>query len=367
MYALNQYILRVKLWVSRTVSMKPNITLHIGTEKTGSTTIQHFLKDNRSILNTQGIYIPNTLGDINHQYFPFLAYSDEKKDDVTRRVRNIYQQQSRVKQKRSILKELRHEIKQNSNKNWIISSEYLQSRLTTPEDMHRLKELTDELFAEVSIVIYLRDPLKTAISMWSTVIKSGTSKFSLGKPGSCSHCDHQKILKRWLKVYNISQIKVRLFDKNKFIGGELINDFCDACKVINSDSMVKPPKENESISYKGIILLSQIFDYLKAQKPESIYPKLKEKPRLRHKFIRMIANHCQSMGRYIPTNEEISEWDEFYKPSENFVRENFFPEYDERLWEKYKSTEIKSSIESIYWTEETVKLLAESFMIILDR
>ena len=86
--------------------MKPNITLHIGTEKTGSTTIQHFLKSNRDVLESQNIYIPRTLGDINHQLFPFLAYSDERKDDVTRRVGIQFKQQSRFEQKNNILKKL---------------------------------------------------------------------------------------------------------------------------------------------------------------------------------------------------------------------------------------------------------------------
>lgn len=349
------------------ISMKPSITLHIGTEKTGSTTIQHFLKNNRRILETQNFYVPKTLGNINHQFFPFLAYSNERKDDVTRRVRNQFKHQSRSEQKKIILNDLRKEIIHNSDKHWIVSSEYFQSRLTTSEEINRLKELTDELFSEVSILIYLRDPLKTAISMWSTIIKSGTSKFSLGKPGECPHCDHQAILKRWLKFYDIEQIKVRLFDSNAFDGGDLVNDFCTICKVRDPESMAKPSKANQSISYKAIILLSQIFEYLKTNKSNLVYSKLKEKSRLRHKLIGVVSGHCKSMGGYIPSDEEISEWDDYYKPSENFVREKFFPGSDGRLWELQKSNKMSSKDEFMLWPEETVKLIAESFAISLER
>ena len=139
----------------------------------------------------------------------------------------------------------------------------MQSRLTTVEEIQRLKRLTDDLFSEVSILIYLRDPIKTAISMWSEAVKCGYSKFSLGKPGACPHANHKKILERWLRVYNTSQFKVRLFDNKKFKGGDLIHDFCEACNAINLNPIAKPSTANESLSYPAMILLSQIYEYLK--------------------------------------------------------------------------------------------------------
>ena len=36
---------------------KPDLVLHIGTEKTGTTTIQNFLKANRDQLRRQSVYV----------------------------------------------------------------------------------------------------------------------------------------------------------------------------------------------------------------------------------------------------------------------------------------------------------------------
>lgn len=50
--------------------------LHIGTEKTGATTIQEFLRINRKALLAMNIHMPDFLGIGNHQWLPNLFQED---------------------------------------------------------------------------------------------------------------------------------------------------------------------------------------------------------------------------------------------------------------------------------------------------
>mgnify|MGYP002633368724 CR=1 FL=1 len=60
----------------------PKLVLHIGTEKTGTTSIQSFLDLNREVLRMNGFYVLKSEGAINHRSVPSYCMSDEIfKDD----------------------------------------------------------------------------------------------------------------------------------------------------------------------------------------------------------------------------------------------------------------------------------------------
>ncbi len=50
--------------------MDKTATLHIGTTKTGSTSIQKFLTHNRTVLARNSVLYPEALGPINHNAIP---------------------------------------------------------------------------------------------------------------------------------------------------------------------------------------------------------------------------------------------------------------------------------------------------------
>ena len=57
--------------------------VHIGTEKTGTTSIQHYLFARRPELAAQGFHIADCLGEDNHIKLALLAYEDARCDDQT--------------------------------------------------------------------------------------------------------------------------------------------------------------------------------------------------------------------------------------------------------------------------------------------
>lgn len=145
---------------------KPSLLLHIGTEKTGTTKIQNFSKAKREQLSRQSIYISKDLmiPSGNQRWLATLAYNSARIDEI------ISNQGYRSKAERdqdmvNRYGHLRQEIEAStSNCNqWIVSSRHLQSRLTTDEEISRIYQLLKDLFKDITIVLYIRNPVDTTI------------------------------------------------------------------------------------------------------------------------------------------------------------------------------------------------------------
>ena len=86
--------------------------LHIGTEKTGTSTLQEFFYQNKLNLAKNDIFFPETFGKKNHIKLSAYACSDNKKDDVriTLGLINL-----------KLIKDFRHEIDTSFLQNYKIS------------------------------------------------------------------------------------------------------------------------------------------------------------------------------------------------------------------------------------------------------
>lgn len=115
-----------------------NIYLHIGTQKTGTTTIQKMLTKNHDMLKNNSILYPKSLEQNTSQWsIAFLGYNDVK-DDYFCIKNNIYNNDSLEQKQKQILTNLEDEINKNTCENIIISSEHIHSRLNK-EELIKLK------------------------------------------------------------------------------------------------------------------------------------------------------------------------------------------------------------------------------------
>ena len=159
---------------------------------------------------------------------------------------------------------LKQEIEASTSdcKRWIISSEHLQSRLTTDEEIHRLYQLLKELFNEITIVLYIRNPVDTAISLLSMFCVYGDVLEQLPEP-SQRHvdliCNHARILEQWQKNFPKTKIKLRLFEKDLLNEGDLIKDFCGQARITpGADWNLKAQHSNERLTLKGMRYLHHL-------------------------------------------------------------------------------------------------------------
>lgn len=237
------------------------LTVHIGTTKTGSTSIQAFLRSNRAVLAAQGISYPAVLGAQHHIKAAVSALNFRQSRDLlthqgiqTPRALEAY----RVKVVNAY-----QEVIRRGAKHVIISSEHLQSRCNQPDNIERFRELFATGFDEVQIIVYVRPQLDQLVSLYSTTLRNGASetmhehieRHISGK--LFTYFDLQGIVQRWGAVFGEDRIIVRPYKavppQSK---GGVVADFCLLLGLRHDDPAFTPPLEtNSSIDERGQELL----------------------------------------------------------------------------------------------------------------
>jgi len=243
--------------------------LHIGTEKTATTTIQRFFDINRDVLLNQNFIYTSKAGEVNNWALAVAAYNEDRRDDVTKRYglhTNYDLQAFQEKTIKDLKKEIDVMVKKrgvpNKEATVVFSSEHIQSRLTKVEEIERLKEIICSFgISDISVIVYLRRPADIASSLYSTTIKAGKI---LASPPSAKHpywnnvCHHQNTIRKFVSVFGESAVIPRLFDRKEFKNGDILDDI-KYIIGIPKDSLYRIPDEaNPSLSLLGVRLLKNL-------------------------------------------------------------------------------------------------------------
>lgn len=237
--------------------------LHIGTEKTGTSTIQRFLSRNRQQLAQDGIVYPAATGRSGGSQWGFVACSQEKPwgSDVGAAF-GIHSAEDREQYREQLRRSLRSEFDAvPAADTLLISSEHLHSRLQNEQGIARLREFLDLWVEEYEIVVYFRRQDRVAVSYYSTKIKAGNPEPVLfhGAPkGQLPYYfDYDRIYDNWSAVFGPESIRARLFSPREWVSGDLVQDFCILCGL-SVDKKHFPKPENESLSQAGVDFLLEL-------------------------------------------------------------------------------------------------------------
>ena len=146
--------------------------LHIGTTKTGSTSIQKFLSGNRILLAERGVCYPEALGEVSHNKIPAYLQGRLTQSQMQRK-HGIRTEQDYAAFEQQLPAALAAEIETASAEQIVISSEHMHSRCAEPEQFARLKDLLAPALEgrEVRGVVYLRPQIHHAIALYSTMLR----------------------------------------------------------------------------------------------------------------------------------------------------------------------------------------------------
>lgn len=237
--------------------------LHIGTEKTGTSTIQRFLTKNRKALARDGVIYPSVTGENGGTQWGFVACVQDSpwKTDVGLSL-GIYSASDQEKYREELRVKLQREFAASPKADTlIISSEHLQSRLATTEAITRLKDFLDPWVDKFEIVFYLRRQDRMAVSFYSTKIKSGNAKpilFPAAMNGPIPYYfDYERLYNNWHAVFGAAAMRVRIFSPLEWVQGDLVQDFCLVCGLL-ADGKRMPVAENESINQLGVDFLLEV-------------------------------------------------------------------------------------------------------------
>lgn len=209
---------------------KKRIHLHIGTPKTGTTSIQEYLSTNYSRLYHDGHLVPKTSRNCVANHTLLTNYCINKQNITSISIRNGIFTKDALKQfRKNFYQNLREEINSFQGETVIISNEQCYGRLSEVSELEKLKDLFNGLAEQITIIVYIREQSDMLCSFYSSQMKSGkTFKIenleSFQKNGLF---DYHNKLKIWEEVFGIENIILRIFNKKNLVENDIVVDFCN--------------------------------------------------------------------------------------------------------------------------------------------
>ncbi|ENY5691430.1 hypothetical protein ACFZKI_000748 [Campylobacter lari] len=313
--------------------------VHIGAGKTGTTSIQKFLKLNYELLLKKGfLYSRNTNWADQHWELVHVVqeYTSKVPEGTNKEYINV------LSKKIEYFNKIRNEVKFNQNKRFIFSSEGISWTFSTDYQIKSLHKLLKDIgFDLVYIIVYLRNQGDMLVSLSSQNVKDdhagGLSYLLNPEEHYLRHMlDYKIICKKYGNVFGRENIIVRLFDKNEFYQGDLLKDFIHSIGLEWDDEFQIPRKENESLDLIGFELQKRL-NRLKCNWRNG-------KLSTRVSSIKHFSTTNDATLKFMPPKDVYRSYIDYFEESNEWVRKEFFP-HKERLFPKKDLTNYKENYE----------------------
>jgi hypothetical protein len=163
--------------------------IHVGTERTGSTSVQRAIFQNRDYLTRNGVFVPMSLvrsyeaaaGVANH-ILAVLAFADDKMFPTDLLPKDLREQNmSKADTRAHILSRMETEF-QSSNSSastLLISAEHIHSRLDSAESIARMHATLSRFVESFKILAFLRPQVEMAVSLANLALRRGATELRL--------------------------------------------------------------------------------------------------------------------------------------------------------------------------------------------
>lgn len=239
------------------------VILHLGTEKTGSTSIQAFMHSNQQGLAVLGYAYYSTPNRSDARGLSAAALDFKSSDDFLRNA-GIESIEEREAFRRSVVEDLAtfFTFLPKSVHTVVISSEHFHSRLRFPAQIDWLVRSIDQFAKQIQALVYLRPQVDLAGSYYSTALKTGSFiDLQTFVAEGCTSDNHYYNYARFLELWGCrigkENLCVRRFGRSYLFQGDLVSDFCEAVGLPSREAKVlqRPEKLNESLTPLGQRLL----------------------------------------------------------------------------------------------------------------
>ena len=302
--------------------MTRSLILHIGTPKTGSTTIQYLLSHNRPALRAQGIYYPATPHATNHMLLAVMFTTGtatyEQFDDP------IWNGKDPDAQLAAYRESFRQEIiglPPEINR-VIVSSEQFPQLVRDVKDIARLHELMAGLFDDIKIIVYLRRQDEHIASTYSQGLRRGIIRRpSFNRWNQESHFyDYARMLDNWASVFGENAIVPRIFERGPDKSFDVVDDFLTQAGVSALPAAEGAAPRNQSMNMSGQRILREIGFMLTGDEAR----KIAQTP-LWKRLTRTVTASLPGTG-WRPTQDEAKKFMEQFEGSNEAVRKRYFPD-----------------------------------------
>ncbi len=225
------------------------LLIHIGTEKTGTTSIQHFLNRNAAALAARGIWYPT---DSSRGYcdaaahFPLAgALVDNWHDFV---------HPSRAQFLPLCATDFSADARASPAATTVVSSEHFSSRVRDAARLAAFRRTLASTFDDIRIVCYLRNQADLALSSHATrIIFGGRAAFDPAQVSTDDpYFNYLAMLDLWASVFGSDALVLREYDRRTLASGDVCRDFVAKVLDIGDDGLVFSKELNPT---PGAILL----------------------------------------------------------------------------------------------------------------
>ncbi len=248
--------------------------LHIGTEKTGTTSLQKMLMLNHEALLKQGFFVPRSLSPyskiLNHERLTTISLADQKLNDDVRRAAGVTDADSLARHRAKVIADFDKELATLPEvyHTLLLSNEHLSSRLTSTDEIEVLKSILERYAEKIDVLVYLRPQFGLALSGYNQAIKAGHHGVSVlpsFEPTQIPakhwanryYFDYLKILTNWEKVFGVENIHPRLYTLRDLVEADIISDYLAFIGLTPSEFNI-PARENETLSPLALRLLEVV-------------------------------------------------------------------------------------------------------------
>lgn len=237
--------------------------LHIGVEKTGTTSIQACMAKNRGALREQGYLYPVAPGQKNHIGIAILAADKPKDVKGLRKFVGLAPTADLKAYSARMVAALEKEAAESGCHTLVLSNEHLSSRVRTAESIALLRDTLLTITESVDIIVYIRRQDEALLSEYSTLVKvaSYTKPFNL-RPQGMRKYNYAELLDRWCNAFRREHLSIRLFEHRSLLHGDVIADFRSAIHYPESAPLENIPPQNRSLDVSCLEYLRRINKHL---------------------------------------------------------------------------------------------------------
>jgi len=233
------------------------VIIHMGPDKTGSSSIQSALDKNRTALLGNGVFYPS--GRKHSQLGSCL--SPDPQQFIFNRLRNRDKTLAEIQAGDEEYFKLFIDALDNTQADTLILSAEGFVYLTETA-LDNMKEMLERYCEEFEIVLYIRAPLSFAASAISQRIKSGERVMEHMMPPIVPY---QDFIEKISRVFGKEQINLRVSSKETFAQGNVVLDFLSLLNVpqiLKEQITTSESKKNSSLTEEGVKIGDKMIELL---------------------------------------------------------------------------------------------------------
>jgi hypothetical protein len=317
--------------------------LHIGTPKTGTTSLQRVLSSNRDALAAEGVCYSRAAGKFNSRALA-AAISPDRNDDYLSR-HELLDTDAFQRWREALLDDINDEIADamRSQDVYLLSSEHLTSTVDQVSDVTRLAQFLTPHFSDIKIVCYLRRQDLMAVSRISEALRAGLARRGLpnvkSKGALPAIYDYDQLLAKWGNVFGQSALHPKVFEKSQLVGGDIVTDFLETELRLKLDRPDNLP-ENTALSATAQLALLMFNRTVSDHSPSDTAQR-------RRSFVKLLERTASGPG-WLPAKEDAMDFFRNFEHGNNRIATEFFNRdtlFEDRF-EHYPLTEACDDIEA---------------------